>query len=451
MAEYLDFFNVYIMGAVEMSFQSYFLAKILKKKMWPPFYFLFAVCAVIVNDLVPSGMFTGFVVLVFLLTAYGTFICHADFKYSLLYAALAAEIMLICGGIVNSLMSLPYPWLPAFFHETDNIAAMLVSEAASLVLTGFCYYMVYRYFSWDDFDPVDTPKTTMGMQQMVLIFIPILMIFIMSSYINAIEYDFQFEISVDKGPAEHFFSHGQMLSMYFLGLASLFCILFSYKKLQQSFRFSTEISLMEQQEHSLNQYVEEAKARYDETKSFRHDIRNHIAVVKKLLQNGKLEEAITYVEDLDDMAEKMSFPCSTNNPVVDILVGNKLGIAKSMGIDVDCSLPLPYPCGIRDIDICIVLSNALDNAIHAVKNLGTGIEKYIRVSGRIQGDFLMMEIQNSFHGKSVFKKGTGLSNVKKVAEKYGGAMSIETQEHVFVLHVLLIIPQHPENSTQQMD
>lgn len=187
MAEYLDFFNVYIMGAVEMSFQSYFLAKILKKKMWPPFYFLFAVCAVIVNDLVPSGMFTGFVVLVFLLTAYGTFICHADFKYSLLYAALAMEIMLLCSGIVNSLMSLPYPWLPAFFHETDNIAAMLVSEAASLVLTGFCYYMVYRYFSWDDFDPVDTPKTTMGMQQMVLIFIPILMIFIMSSYINAIE------------------------------------------------------------------------------------------------------------------------------------------------------------------------------------------------------------------------------------------------------------------------
>ena len=308
--------------------------------------------------------------------------------------------------------------------------------------------MVYRYFSRDDLDPVDAPENTMGMQQMVLIFIPILMIFIMSNYINAIEYDFQFEISVDKGPAEHFFSHGQMLFMYFLGLASLFCILFSYKKLQQSFRLGTEISLLEQQEHSLNQYVEEAKTRYDETKSLRHDIRNHIAVVKKLLQNGKLEEAITYMEDLDDMAEKMSFPCSTNNPVVDILVGNKLGIAKSMGIDVDCSLPLPYPCGIRDIDICIVLSNALDNAIHAVKNLGTGIEKYIRVSGRIQGDFLMMEIQNSFHGKSAFKKGTGLSNVKKVAEKYGGAMSIETQEHVFVLHVLLIIPQHPENGTQ---
>ncbi len=451
MAEYLDFFNIYIMGVVETSFQIYFLAKILKKKIWSPIYFLFTVGAVIINEFIPSGTIIGFVVFVLLISICGAFACHANFKASLLYATLTTEIMLFCSGIVNSLMSLPYPWMPAFFHETGNIAAMLICETASFLLSGFCYYIVYRYFSRDDLYPVDAPDTTMGMQQMFLIFVPILMIFIMGNYINAIEYDFQFEILADKGPAGHFFSHGQMLVMYFLGLASLFCILFSYKKLQQIFRLSTEISLLEQQEHSLNQYVEEAKTRYDETKSFRHDIRNHIAVVKKLLQGGKLEEAVSYIEDMDDMAEKMSFPCSTNNPVVDILVGNKLGIAKSMGIDVDCSLLLPYPCSLRDIDICIVLSNALDNAIQAVKNLGAGTEKYIHVSGRIQGDFLMMEIENSFHGKGAFKKGTGLSNVKKVAEKYGGAMSIEIQENVFALHVLLIISQHPVSSSQQMD
>ena len=60
-------------------------------------------------------------------------------------------------------------------------------------------------------------------------------------------------------------------------------------------------------------------------------------------------------------------------------VGNKLGIAQSMGIDVACSLLLPYPCSLRDIDICIILSNALDNAIQAVKRLDAGMEKYIHV------------------------------------------------------------------------
>lgn len=40
MAEYLDFFNIYIIGLIEGVFQFYFLAKILKKKLLYPFYFL---------------------------------------------------------------------------------------------------------------------------------------------------------------------------------------------------------------------------------------------------------------------------------------------------------------------------------------------------------------------------------------------------------------------------
>ena len=454
MAEYLDFFNIYIMGVIEGAFQFYFLVKSLKKKLWPPFYFLFALCAVIVNNFIPVRTIIGFMVIVFLLTACGVLACHADIKSSLLYAALTTEIVLLCYGIVNSLISLLCAFLPAVFYDTDGIAAMLASEAVSLALTGFCYYMLYRYYSRDVFYPRDVAYpfyTAAEKQQMFLVFIPVLMIFVMSEYINKISFEFQFEVLDEGGPYRYLLSHWQLFTMHFLGLLSLFCILFSYKKLQQNFRLSTELSLLEQEEHSLNRYVEEARVRYDRTKSFRHDIRNHIAVVKKLIQSGKLEEAVSYMEDMDDMAETMSFPCSTNNPVVDVLVGNKLGIAKSMGIGVDCSLLLPYPCGLRDIDICIVLSNALDNAIHACKSLDAGKEKYIQVSGRIQGDFLMMEVENSFRGKGAFKKGTGLSNVKTVAEKYGGAMSIETRGNIFVLHVLLILPQRPESILQQMD
>ena len=431
MTAYYDFFNRYIMGVVEMSFQFYFLVKILKKKLLIPFYFLFAVCGGIINNFLPVSTLMGFVAYVFLLTVCGAFACHADVKSSLLYAALSTEIMLLCSEIAQSLMSLAAPFLPAAFHDMTGIAFILTNQAATLLLTVICYYVVYRYFA---------DYSTSEMQQLFLVFIPILMIFIMSGYVNTLNFNIQFVLRADEETFEYLFNYWQLLAMHLLGLASLFCILFFFKKLQQNFRLGTELSLLEQEEHFLNQYVEEAKTRYDRTKSFRHDIRNHIAVIKDLLRGGKLEEAVSYMEDLDDMAEKMSFPVSTNNPVVDILAGNKLGIAKSMGIDVDCSLLLPYPCGLKDIDICIVLSNALDNAIQACKSLDDGIEKQIHVSGRVQGDFLMIETRNSFCGKGVFKKGTGLSNVKKVAEKYNGAMSIETRENVFILHVLLVIP-----------
>ena len=76
MAEYLDFFNIYIMGMMETSFQLYFLAKFLKKKMWPPFYFLFAAGAVIINEFIPSGTMIGFVVFALLISICGAFACH---------------------------------------------------------------------------------------------------------------------------------------------------------------------------------------------------------------------------------------------------------------------------------------------------------------------------------------------------------------------------------------
>ena len=65
------------------------------------------------------------------------------------------------------------------------------------------------------------------MQYMYLVFIPILMIFVMSEYINALEFDI---IMMEGAPSEYLFSHGQLLVIHLLGLASLFCILFAYKK-----------------------------------------------------------------------------------------------------------------------------------------------------------------------------------------------------------------------------
>lgn len=69
------------------------------------------------------------------------------------------------------------------------------------------------------------------------------------------------------------------------------------------------------------------------------------------------------------------------------------------------------------------------------------MEKYIRVTGGIQGDFVLLEVENSFEGNGTVRKGTGLTNIHTVAEKYQGAVSVKTWNTVFMLSVLLIIPQ----------
>lgn len=439
MADYMDFFNEYIMGSVQVLIGFSFLTKILQKKVKLYIYVLFVLFWVVIMKVIPTGRITEFLVYILMLTVSGMYACRADWKSVILYSALTVEIMQLNYGIVNSLLDILYPMMFHFNQEIVGVTFMLSGNIAALLLAVFCYHTAYRYFS---------DRETMKKQYIMMILTPILMIFLMGEYISSVFYGNT--TITDSSGMIAYTNHYQMFVMQLLGMASLFCVMFAYKKLLQNFRLNTELSLLEQEEHSLSRYVKEAKSHYEKTKSFRHDIKNHIMVVKELLQNEKTEQALNYIGDMESITEELSFSCSTNNPVADILIGNKFEIAKSMGIDVCCSLHLPYPCFVRDIDLCIILSNALDNAIHACKSINDGEEKYIRVVGSIQGDFVLIEVENSFQGKETFRKGTGLSNVKMVAEKYNGAVSIKTQNGSFILNVLLIIPQHSESISQQI-
>lgn len=433
MEEYIDFFNRYIVSGIQMLIGFYFFCKFLKRKGKKFFYPLSAAFGIVLVHVVTAGSIAAYMTYTLFLIVVGLVICRADWKSVLLYAALTVEIMEISFGIINSVSGILYP-LTVPLHRNAGAVLSVFMGIMVLVLAVFCYRAVYRIFP--NYEAAEK-------QYLFMIIIPILMIFFIDEYISSILYGNI--VLKNAGGNDISVNHYHMLVIQIFGMASLFCLLFAYKKLLQNFRLRTELSLLEQEETSLNRYVEEARARYEKTNSFRHDIKNHMTVVKDLLQNGKQDEALAYIGDMADMSEALSFPCNTGNPVADILVGNKLGIAESMGIAVDCTLRLPYPCLIRDIDFCIILSNALDNAIRACRDIDAGAEKYIRLTGRIQGDFVLLEVENGFQGKGLSERGTGLSNIKAVAEKYQGAMSVKTQGNSFILSVLLVIPQQAES------
>ena len=420
MEAYIVFFNRYIVSSIQMLMGFYFFGKFLKKKGKRYSYPLFAALGVVLVHVAPAGSIDAYLVYTLFLIAAGLVICRAGWESVILYAALTVEITELSFGIVNSVSGILQPWADLVHRNAAAVISILMGSM-SLVLAVLCYRTAYRYFSYYE---------TVEKQYLLMILIPVLMIFFMDEYISSILYGNI--VLKNAGGSGISVNHYHMLVIQLFGMASLFCLMFAYKKLLQNFHLSTELS------------------RYEKTKSFRHDIKNHITVVKELLHNEKPKEALAYISDMADMTEELSFPCSTGNPVADILVGNKLGIAKSMGIDVECSLRLPYPCPVRDIDFCIILSNALDNAIRACRNVNGSEGKYIRVSGRIQGDFILLEVENGFRGKGTAERGTGLSNIKAVAEKYQGAMSVKIQDGSFILSVLLVIPRHVESIPQQI-
>lgn len=123
--------------------------------------------------------------------------------------------------------------------------------------------------------------------------------------------------------------------------------------------------LLEQQTQNQEVYVREAKLRYEQTRSFRHDIKNHLLILHQLIKDGKSNEANEYLENMEVVSDALSFSAQTGNDAVDALLNSKFSVAAHKEISIHCSIHIPKQSYIADMDWCIVLSNALDNAISA--------------------------------------------------------------------------------------
>lgn len=336
---------------------------------------------------------------------------------SALAAVLAFYVSQLSFGLINSVEA---AFFPPFVGTPLLYLLLILAQILFFVLCIGCYRAVRRFLDWTD----DSPAPNI-----VLLLFPILFFFVSELYILQSAYGIYYpSISF-----EDLRNHSILLFLQIMGLAALLCTLYAYRQLCQGFRAKAELQSLTQASQAQKVYIAEARARYEQTKSFRHDIKNHLSVLDGLLKNEKLEEGREYLRKLETVSEALSFPYQTGNPVVDILLGEKLGLAKEITAEV--SLVLPNPCGIDDFDLCVLFANVLDNAITACRAQDGA--KSIRISGKRQGDFYMLTFENTCADEPLPPAGTGLSNIRVVAEKYHGALLTEKTGGRFSLNVLL--------------
>ena len=328
---------------------------------------------------------------------------------SWLAAVLAFYVSQLSFGIINSVEAALFP---RFIGSPLLYLLLIAAQALFFGLCICCYHAVLKLLTWTE----DSHPPYIG-----LLLFPGLFFFAAELYILHTAYSFFAPVI----SLEEVGRHSTLLLLQVMGLAALLCTLYAYRQLCRGFQAQAELQSLTQAAHEQKVYIAEAQARYEQTKSFRHDIKNHLSVLDGLLRSGKLEA----------VSEALSFPYQTGNPVVDILLGEKLGLAKEIAAEV--SLVLPKPCGIDDFDLCVLFANALDNAIAACRaNDGA---KAIRISGKQQGDFYMLTFENTCSDGPLPPAGTGLSNINAVAEKYHGALMTEKNGGQYYLSVLLNI------------
>lgn len=210
-------------------------------------------------------------------------------------------------------------------------------------------------------------------------------------------------------------------------------------------------------EHYLKAQLEHFKTYQEtqrETRRVHHDMKNHIACLYNLISEGKYEETNKYILDLNTQVQQIDKELHTGNDIVDAIVNEKIANAKKEQISISFEGKLGS-LTVDAIDLCTIFSNALDNALEALKNSSVP-EKEIQIQCKRQNTMQFFMFRNPVEsGDSNFtfsttkrdymNHGFGLGNIRMAVEKYKGHMDyyLENQggHSFFVLEIILFV--HP--------
>ncbi len=186
-------------------------------------------------------------------------------------------------------------------------------------------------------------------------------------------------------------------------------------------------------------------------KSYRHDMRHHMTALSALLQQGDSDGAARYVADWQGQLVQTEVDTWCRNTAVNGVLSAYLAQARDAGctLDVDVSLPGEFP--FEEIDLCIVLANALENAIHACEAAPEGAPRHIKLDLALADQRrLSLRVENSccqpveFDGDgfpAVPRReghGQGLRSIAAVAEKYHGLFQCDYRDGTFILREVLL-------------
>ena len=330
-------------------------------------------------------------------------------------AILAVTLTWLSFGIVSSLISLFVPSMPEPLPLWPGIASAVAGCLLNLVL---CVAVLRRQLR----GPYSV-KLALFMLSPVLCVLAVEELMARSLYST---------VTTDAPLQLHLWALGAQLA----GLAAVFWTLAAYRRLMRALEAERRLQYFADARDAQQRHIEALQQKLCETRRLRHDWRNHLSVLRGLLEKGEYKRARAYLEELGAVAAETDPPQSCGRPAVDILLAEKQAEAAAAGITMEID-PFELPERVPDdLDLCIIFANALDNAIAACKEAPG--EKRIEVHCQRVQNLMSVQFINSCAPGIQPQPGIGLGNIQCAAQKYYGDCLLRIEDGKAVLVVLLV-------------
>jgi len=180
---------------------------------------------------------------------------------------------------------------------------------------------------------------------------------------------------------------------------------------------------------------------------YQHDMRHHLTAINGFLVTNQPEQAKEYIQKVQADVDAITPMRFCENELVNLLCSSFVQKADANGIQLKVDAKLPKLLPLPDTELCSLLSNGLENALHAVSSLDKSAQ-WVELYCGIRIDKLLIEIRNPYSGQITMQDGLpvssngrghgfGCRSIRTITEHHQGMCRYEPQNGVFTLRVIL--------------
>jgi two-component system sensor histidine kinase AgrC len=221
----------------------------------------------------------------------------------------------------------------------------------------------------------------------------------------------------------------------------VFIILY-YAQAQKQSGLERERDMLDAQFRMARTEIESLRQMQQNAAAYRHDMRHHLALLQALASKGQIEEIKDYLSTAQSDIDAITPIRFCENETVNLILSSFSAKAKNLGITLTIDAILPDTLAISDTELCSLLSNALENAVQAAKDIPKIEKRIVRLRLFSKNNKLCIDIRNicqtepRFHDGLPISKGEGhgfgTKSMAYIVEKHGGVYRFSVQDGFFI-------------------
>lgn len=177
-----------------------------------------------------------------------------------------------------------------------------------------------------------------------------------------------------------------------------------------------------------------------------HDLKHQIAAIRSRVGKASFDK---YMDRLEDSINEYGTVVDCGNETVNVVLTEKNILCSTCGVKFSYIIDGHLFDFMTEMEIYSLFGNALDNALESCVKVEDKEQRVIALRAMAHGDIIVLHVENSCQeepdivdGMPVTTKqgaghGFGLRSIQSIAEKYAGVASVQMENHIFKLTVLM--------------